>query len=120
MHGRDGLDEISLCAPTRVAELGDGVVRVYELAPEELGLERCAAEDLRGGDCEHNAEIVRRVLRGDATRAQSDVALLNAAAAIWMGGGSSSLADGLERARRSVAEGKASAALDNLVEASNA
>ncbi len=120
VHGQDGLDEISLCAPTRIAELGDGAVRVYEIAPEDFGLERCAAEDLRGGDSEQNAEIVRRVLRGDATRAQSDVALLNAAAAIWMGGAATSLSDGLEWARRSVAEGKATAALENLIEASNA
>ncbi len=119
VHGEDGLDEISLCAPTHIAELRDGEVRLYQVAPEDLGLERCAAEDLRGGDVEENAEIVRRVLRGEATPAQSAVSMLNAAAAIWVGGVASSLADGLVRARESVNGGRAAAALDRLVEVSN-
>ncbi len=119
VHGEDGLDEISLCAPTHIAELRDGEVRLYQVAPEDLGLERCAAEDLRGGDVAENAEIVRRVLRGEATPAQSAVSVLNAAAAIWVGGVASSLAEGLVQARESVTSGKASAALDRLVEVSN-
>ncbi len=119
VHGVDGLDEISLCAPTRVAELCDGRVRTYEIAPEDFALSRCAAGDLKGGDVSENAAIVRRVLRDDATQAQSSISLLNAAAAIWIGGGAPSLIDGLERARSSISSGQAAAALEKLVEVSN-
>jgi anthranilate phosphoribosyltransferase len=120
VHGADGLDEISVCAATRVAELDRGEIRVYEIVPEEFGIERCSLEELAGGDVSESAAIVLRVLRREATRAQSSVSLLNAAAAIWVGGVASSLSEGLERARESLAGGKALRALEKLIEASNA
>jgi len=119
VHGNDGLDEISLCAPTKIAEVRHGVVRVFEFAPEDVALERCRAEDLAGGDIAENAAIMRAILAGSATPAQQTVALLNAAAAIWVGGRSATLAQGLDLARSSVADGCAAAALAKLVEVSN-
>jgi anthranilate phosphoribosyltransferase len=120
VHGADGLDEISLSAATRVAELRDGGVRVYQIAPEEFGLARCALEELRGGSVADNAGILQRVLHGEARPAQMSVALLNAAAAVYVADRAPSLGEGLELARRSVASGAASRALAKLVEVSNA
>lgn len=120
VHGLDGLDEISVCAPTRVAELCDGAVRSYQLDVADFGVERSAADALRGGDAEENAEILRRVVSGRASAAQSSVALVNAAAVIQVGGAAATMIEGVERARQSVAGGAAARALDRLVEASNA
>lgn len=115
VHGDDGLDEISLTGPTQVAELCDGQVRTYEVTPEQLGLERCGPEALRGGEAQHNAEIIRRILTGSATRAQSDVALLNAAGAIYVAGRVPDLQAALEQARESVRSGRAWQKLQDLV-----
>jgi anthranilate phosphoribosyltransferase len=120
VHGTDGLDEISVCAPTRVAELCDGSVRSDVIDAAEFGVTRYAAAELRGGDAAENAEILRRVLRGEATAAQSGVALINAAAVVWISGLEPTLREGLERARRAVASGDAARALERLVEVSNA
>ena len=120
VHGSDGLDEISVCAPTRVAELSDGRVRSYTIDPRELGVDRYAPDELLGGDAEANAEILRRILRGEATAAQSAVALVNAAAVIWISGSAASLAEGLERARGAVADGAATRALEQLILVSRA
>jgi anthranilate phosphoribosyltransferase len=120
VHGNDGLDEISICAPTRVAELCHGSVRAYEIDAADLGIARCAAAELRGGDAAANAEILRRVLRGEATAAQSGVALVNAAAVVWISGLEPSLRGGLERARRAVESGAAARVLERLVELSHA
>ncbi len=119
VHGEDGLDEISLCAPTHVAELRDGTVRRYSIAPEDAGLARCPADALRGGDVETNARILRDVVGGGATAPQQSVALLNAAAAILVAGGAETLEQGVAKARRSVEDGSAARVLDLLVEASN-
>ncbi len=120
VHGTDGLDEISLSAPTRIAELRDGAVRVYAVAPEELGLERRPIEELGGGDVGENAAILRRVVKGEGSLAQQSVALLNAAAAVYVADLAPSLRDGLDRARHSVESGAADRVLAKLVEVSNA
>ncbi len=119
VHGDDGLDEISTTGSTRVAELRDGGVRSFEFCPEDFGLPRCQLEALRGGDAVANAEIIRQVITGTATPAQTNVALLNAAAAVYVGGGASDIATGLERAREAVRSGRAARVLEQLVECSN-
>jgi anthranilate phosphoribosyltransferase len=119
VHGEDGLDEISLTAPTLVAELRDGDVRTYRVTPESLGLERCAPEDLRGGNAAHNAELIRRVVAGQAPRAYADIALLNAGAAIYVGGRADDMPGGLARARESLSSGRAADTLERLIEFTN-
>jgi anthranilate phosphoribosyltransferase len=116
VHGEDGLDEISVAAPTLVAELRDGAVRTYRVAPEDLGLPRFASEAVSGGDAAHNAAIVRAVLAGTASPAQAAVALLNAAAVVHVAGLAPDLASGLAAARRAVESGAAAAKLDALIE----
>ncbi len=120
VHGDDGLDEMTLCGATKVAELREGAVRVYEVTPEEYGFERCAPDALAGGSVGENAAILRRILEGQATPAQSSIAQLNAAAAIWVSGRVDSLAAGVQAAGTSVASGAALASLNRLVEVSNA
>ncbi len=120
VHGGDGLDEISVCAPTRVAELRDGAVRSYEIDPDELGVGGFAGDELRGGDVGENAEILRRILNGEASAAQASVALINAAAVVWISGEAPTLREGLERARCAVADGEALRALGKLIAVSNA
>lgn len=116
VHGEDGMDEISICAPTYLAELRDGSVRTFRLTPEELGLPRAEPAELQGGDAQQNAEIIRRVLAGTASTACLHVALLNAAAAIYVAGAADSIADGLVRARAAVESGRAAETLRRLIE----
>jgi anthranilate phosphoribosyltransferase len=119
VHGDDGLDEISLTGSSQVAELRDGSVRTYRITPEELGMQPCAPEELRGGDAGHNADIIRRILAGEATRAQTDIAVVNAAAAIYVAGRAPDIREALDVARQSVSSGQAARKLEQLVELSN-
>lgn len=117
VHGKDGLDEISLAAPTTVAELRDGEVRTYEITPEEMGLKTCKPEALKGGDSKKNAAMVREVLAGKTSPALDAVAL-NAGAAIYIGGAVGSIGEGVEKARALLAGGSAMKKLEALCEAS--
>lgn len=119
VHGEDGLDEISLTCPTVVAELKDGAVRCYRLEPQAFGMQPCQPEDLIGGNVQHNAEVIRQVLTGRASRAQTDIALLNAAAVSYVAGAVPSIEAGLERAREAVNSGAAARKLEQLIEFSN-
>jgi len=119
VHGMEGLDEISLCGPTKVAELREGQIREYTIAPEELGLKRCRLEDLRGGNAEQSAAIVRGVLQGDKGPAR-DVVLLNGGAALYVSGSAASVKDGMSLAASSIDSGKARQKLEQLVQLTNA
>jgi len=118
VHG-DGYDEISATGETSVAELKDGQIRQFSLTPEEIGLRRCAKEDLRGGDAAFNARALRDMLSGKAG-AYRDTVLMNAGAGLVVAGVAKSIAEGAELAARSIDQGKAVAALDALVKVSNA
>ena len=113
VHGSDGLDEISISGPTRVAEVRDGQVRTYEVTPEEFGLERAPIEALSGGDAAENAAIIREVLAGKNS-ARRDVVLLNAAAALVAAGRANHLADAMPLAANSIDSGAAVAKLQAL------
>jgi anthranilate phosphoribosyltransferase len=119
VHGSDGLDEITTSGPTFVAELSGGKVKTYEIKPEDVGLRRAKAEDLKGGDAEVNAAALRAVL-GAQPGPFRDVALLNAAAALMVADKAKTLKEGLELAAKSVDTGAAQKRLDRLVAISNA
>jgi anthranilate phosphoribosyltransferase len=119
VHGMEGLDEISLCGPTKVAELRGGQVKEYIVEPEQFGLKRCRMEELHGGNAEQSAAIVRGVLRGDKGPAR-DVVLLNGGAALYVGGSAATIQDGTRLAAESIDSGKASEKLARLVEMTNA
>ena len=119
VHSRDGLDEISVCAPTLVCELRDGALRTYELTPAEIGLEIHDPEELRGGDAAANAEIAGRILGGEKG-ARRDIVLANAAAALYVGGLAASIRDGVELAASVIESGEARRKLESLIAATNA
>jgi anthranilate phosphoribosyltransferase len=114
VHGLDGLDEITITAPTRIAEVRGGSVHSYEVTPEEFGMERATLADISGGDQAANAAIIRQVLRGEKSP-RRDVVLLNAAAALVVAGKKDHLADALPVAARSIDGGAAAAKLEALV-----
>lgn len=118
VHGSDGLDEITTTGPTYVAELKDGTIRTFEIAPESFAIARAAPEALKGGDGAANALALRAVLAGEPS-AYADVALLNAAAALVVAGKTDDIGEGLEIARASLKGGHAEAALDRLIAVSS-
>ena len=119
VHGEDGLDEITVTAPTHIAEVRGGTVTRFTLSPEEYDIPRATIEDLRGGDPPENAEITRAILQG-TPGAKRDIVLLNAAAAICAGGGAADLAEGILKAREAIDTGAALEKLNALVNATNA
>ena len=119
VRGRDGLDELSICAPTVIHELAGGRVSTYELAPEDVGLTTADVRELRGGDAVENARITRGVLDGSLDGACREVVLLNAGAALYVGGVVADIAAGVERARAAILDGAAITCLDSFVRASH-
>lgn len=119
VHGLEGLDEISLCGPTQVAELRNGEVKEYLIEPEQLGLKRCAVADLHGGSPDQSAAIVRQVLQGNPGPAR-DVVLLNSGAALYVSGSAGSVKDGVRLAAQSIDSGRAREKLEQLVRMTNA
>ena len=118
VYGSDGLDEISLSAPTRVCEVKDGAFTSYEITPEQFGLTRCSKDDLVGGTPAENAQITRDILTGK-TGPKRDAVLMNAGAAIYMAGKAESIQAGIDLAKEMIDSRKATAQLEKFVELSN-
>jgi anthranilate phosphoribosyltransferase len=119
VHGLEGLDEISLCGPTKVAELRDGEVKEYNVEPEQFSFKRCRLEELHGGNPDQSAAIVIAVLEGKEG-ASRDVVLLNSGAALYVSGKAATIQDGIGLAAESIDSGKARQKLSQLVEMTNA
>ena len=105
IYGQDCLDEISLSAPTSVCEFQDGWFKRYVIQPEDFGFTRCQKEDIKGGTPEENAAITRAILAGQEQGPKRDIVLLNAGAAIYLGGKAESIADGIDLARSLIESG---------------
>lgn len=118
VYGQDTLDEISMSAPTEICEIRDGWLKSSVIAPEDFGLERCSKEDLKGGSPEENANITRAILNGEKGP-KRDAALLNAGAALYIGGKAGSMKEGVALAAEIIDSGKAQKTLNMLIEASN-
>lgn len=118
VYGKDKLDEISMSAPTAVCEFKDGWFRSYTIAPEDFGFERCTKEDLKGGTPEENAKITRDIL-GGAKGHKRNAVLMNAGAALYIGGKVETLKDGIALAAEIIDSGKALETLDKLIKVSN-
>jgi anthranilate synthase/phosphoribosyltransferase len=112
VHGYDGLDEITLTAKTQVAEVKDGWIRTYDLDPKDYGFSYCSPYDLKGGDLKSNSDIIFSILAGEKGP-KRDVTILNAAAAIYLAGQSTSYADALPVAAKAIDSQKARAKLDD-------
>ena len=98
VYGQDKLDEISASAPTVICELRNGYYRTTEIKPEDFGLKRGRKEDIVGGTPEENAQLTRDILSGKEQGTKRNIVLLNAGAAIYVGGGAASIADGVAKA----------------------
>ncbi|MBQ8010824.1 MAG: anthranilate phosphoribosyltransferase [Oscillospiraceae bacterium] len=118
VYGQDKLDEISLCAPTTIAEFSDGWFRTFEITPEEFGFARCTREDLRGGTPAENAAITRSILNGEQGHRRGAV-LMNAGAALYIGEKATSIAEGIHLAAELIDSGKATDTLEKLIVLSN-
>jgi anthranilate phosphoribosyltransferase len=114
VHGHDGLDEITISGPTRVAEVREGRVRTYEVTPDQFGLKRAPLDAISGGDAQTNAQIIRDILAG-AKSPRRDVVLLNAAAALVAAGRADAIGDALPRAAQALDSGAAQGKLETLV-----
>jgi anthranilate phosphoribosyltransferase len=119
VHGSDGLDEITTAGATHVAALENGVVRTFEITPEQVGLERVKPEALRGGEAKENAQALSGVLKGEKS-AFRDVAVLNAAAGLMVAGRAKELKQAVALAHASIDTGEAASRLQRLVASSNA
>jgi anthranilate phosphoribosyltransferase len=119
VHGEDGLDEITLASHTSVAEVMNGKVQTFKVTPEDFGLKSCSLDHLRGGDAPANAQIVRDVLSGKRKDEARDIVLVNAAAALFVGGQAVDLHAAVHQAEESIDSGAAHGKLDELVKATN-
>ena len=115
VHGADHSDEISITGKTTVCELRDGAIANYQVEPEEVGLKRASLEAIQGGTPEKNAQILRRIFRGEAGPTR-DVVLLNGAAVFMAAGKVSSLKEGVQMAKESIDSGRAMKKLEALIQ----
>ncbi len=118
VHGSDGLDELTTTGASSVAELKDGKVTSFEVSPEDAGLPRAAAADLKGGDAEYNAAAMRAMLAGDSG-AFRDIVCYTAGAAMIVADRAADLKQGAALAAEAIDSGKAAAALQRMVEITN-
>jgi anthranilate phosphoribosyltransferase len=114
VHGAGGLDEISLCGETTVGDVRRDVVQIYQVAPEDFGLERAPLEAIAGGDASRNAELTRAILAGEKTP-RRDIVIANASAAIVAGGRAADFFKGALLAAQSIDSGAAAKKLAALV-----
>jgi anthranilate phosphoribosyltransferase len=115
VSAEDGLDELSVSAPTRVVELRNGRIDSFSLTPEEAGLERAPSDSLAQGDPEENAELTRAVLTGKADGVERSLVVLNAGAALYVGGTADSIAAGVTQAGDAIDSGAAAELLEHYV-----
>jgi len=116
VSSHDGLDEISISAPTQVSELKAGKVNTFDITPEELGLKRYPIEEVLGGEPAVNAALIREVFAGERRGAYRDIVLANAAACIYVGGEAASHREGVAIAAEVIDSGAASRKLNHLIE----
>ena len=119
VHAEDGMDEISISAPTRVAELKDGAVSCYTIEPADFGMQAAPLDSLRVGSSAESLAMIQGVLAGQPGPAR-DIVCLNAGAAIYVSGLAATLAAGVEAAQAAIDSGKAAGVLQNLVAKTNA
>ncbi|WP_294577653.1 anthranilate phosphoribosyltransferase [uncultured Thomasclavelia sp.] len=119
VYGQDCLDEISLSAPTSVCEVKDGSYTSYTITPEQFGFKRCNKADLVGGSPDYNAKITRDILNG-VKGPKRDAVLLNAGAAIYIGGKAKTMQEGIELAADLIDSGKALSKLEEFIKETNA
>ncbi len=119
VYGQDGLDEISICAPTSVCEIRNGWFQSYELTPQQFGYERADRDALKGGTPEENAAITEDILKGVERGAKRQAVCLNAGAALYITGRTETMEDGVRLAEQMIDDGLAMKKLTQFIEESN-
>ncbi len=119
VHAEDGMDEISIASPTFVAELNNGEVKTYIVQPEDFSMSRADLEQIRATDSAHSLEIIKNVFNNTDGPAK-DIVCLNAGAAIYAAGLTTSLADGVKKAQDVIASGSVNEKLQQLITKTNA
>lgn len=119
VYGQDKLDEISLSAPTTVCEFKDGWFKSYTIKPEDFSFNSCSKQELVGGTPQENAAITLAILQGKEKGAKRNTVLLNAGAALYIGGKADSFNDGVHLAAQLIDSGRALATLEKFIEVSN-
>ena len=119
VYGQDKLDEISVCAPTTVCEINGGVLKKYEIKPEDFGFERAEAGALVGGTPEDNAKITLAILKGEDKGAKRNAIAMNAGAALYIAGKAVSFEEGVRLAEKLIDSGAALEKLNKFIELSN-
>lgn len=114
VHGHDGLDEISICADTRVSELKDGLVRTYDISPDQFFCEKADPESIAGGDAQENAAIIESIFRGEKGP-KRNIILINSAAALVAAEKAVDFREGIKLAEESIDSGSAMRKLESLV-----
>lgn len=115
VHGADRLDEITVTGKTQIAELKDGMVKMYQFDPADLGFKRRKLEELKGGNVRENAQILLSILRCEEREAKREIAVLNAAAGILVSGGVEDMKEAITRAEESLETRKALIKLNDLI-----
>lgn len=119
VHGADGLDEVTVAEETFVAEAHEGRIKTFEIEPRDFGMERASLKHLRGGDAQANAQTIRAVLNGSQRDEARTLVVVNAAAALHVGGAADTLEEAARLAERSIDSGAAHDRLERLVRATN-
>ncbi len=120
VHGKDGMDEITICNETKITELSDGKIKSYYVKPEDFGLKRANIEEIKAAETlEENKEIVENILKGKERGAKRDIVLLNAAFALLSADAVKSVNEGIEKALNAIESGKAYETLRKVVKVSN-
>lgn len=119
VYGVDGLDEISACGKTVIAEVRNKNIKKYEISPEYFGLTTCSKEDLLGGTPQENAEITRNIISGKGTDAQNTAVALNAGACIYVAKAGVSLEEAVNEAKEVIKSGSALETLNKFIEVTN-
>lgn len=118
LYGGDGMDEATVSSATKICEIDHGRFTTYDLTPEEVGLKRSPLEEVLGGDGKENAEITRAILSGTERGAKRDIAVLNAALGIYVGGKAEDIAEGVKLAEELIDNGRALEKLNKFAELS--
>lgn len=119
IYGCDGMDEATVTAPTKICEINNENFKTYEITPEDIGLKSYSMVELIGGDGKENAEITKRILKGELKGAKRDIVLLNSALGIYVGGKAETIKEGIKVAAKIIDSGKAYAKMKEFAELSN-
>lgn len=116
--GSDNLDEITITGQTKVTELKDGVIKTYQISPEEFGIKKAGLSDIMGGSAQENAKITLSILKGESS-SRTDIVLMNAAAALIVASKAGNFKEGIKAAKNSIDSGEAFGKLEQFIKLTN-